>query len=147
MSARRWHGRILLGLSAIMVAGSVAMAPAASAEACGVGGADITDGVADSGRAVPGTPLRYEYENSPYVGVRRDDCAGTIKIYYGGYSGITHYNVRIGAAQRELAPRARGVVTESIRPGDHPSITVQACKRGGLFESSSCTRWSPTIII
>jgi hypothetical protein len=147
MSARQWRGRILLGITTILVAGSVAMAPAASATACPVGGADITDGVADSGRALPAKPLRYEYENSPYLGVRRDDCAGTIKIYYGGYTGITHYNLRVGAVQREIAPLARGVVVESIRRGDHPSITVQACKRGGIFESSSCTRWSPTITI
>jgi hypothetical protein len=147
MSARTWHGGILLGITSVLVAGSVVLAPAASASACPVGGAEITDGVADSGRAVPGTPLRYEYEDSPYIGVRRDDCAGTFKIYYGGYTGITHYNVRIGAVQRELAPRARGVVVEPVGRGDHPSVTVQACKRGGLFESSSCTRWSPTITV
>lgn len=113
----------------------------------------IRDGDSRSGRRVGSNPVRYEYANSPYVGVRYDSCGDVLKIYHGGFRGITHYNIRYYTAapnstkQVESGPGTARVYTLSASPfnGYRFSVAVQGCKRGGTFESSSCTRFSPTV--
>lgn len=122
----------------------------------------IRDGTASTGVRVGRAPIRYEYGNSPYLGVRYDSCADVVKVYFGGYTGITHYNLRYKESDRhpfncggcrfsqmEFGPGTARVWTMTARsPEPHlNTYSVQACKRGGLFESSSCTRWSPTVTI
>lgn len=107
----------------------------------------VRDGVASDGREVGRNPFRYDYGNSPYLGVRFENCADVVRIHFGGYTGITHYNLRdMRGSQRELSPREKGVLTITPPRGVRKySWTVQACKRGGTFEKSSCTRWSPAV--
>jgi hypothetical protein len=129
--------------SAEMEVAALAAAPMRPAGPC-----IVRDGTATSGVKVGSNPPRYEYGNSPYLGVRYDSCADVFKIHYGGYTGITHYNLRINLGQRELRPREAGVLTMTpIFVPSSSTFAVQACKRGGLFERSSCTRWSPTVTI
>jgi hypothetical protein len=136
-------------------------APTAAA-ACG-----ITEGT--SSGSAPGTkvgsnPVRFEFSDSPYLGVRFDSCRNVITVHYGGYSsGITHYNIRYDSGgkatafnppdkQKEAAPGAARVWTLSADPYQWPGgyqradFMVQACRRGsGIFSSSKCTRWSPLV--
>lgn len=126
-----------------------------TAQAC-----TIRDGTASTGARVGRAPIRYEYGNSPYVGVRYDSCADVVKVYFGGYTGITHYNLRYTESDRvplrggtwfqmELGPGTARVFTMTARSSEPHwnTYSVQACRRGGLFERSSCTRWSPTVAV
>ncbi len=55
-------------------------------------------------------------------------------------SGTTHYNVIApGRSQFELHINS---FTFPIRPGHKYSYSIQACRRGGVFSSSSCTKWA-----
>jgi hypothetical protein len=123
----------------------------------------INDGIATTGASVGDNPVRYEYGNSPYLGARYNSCLDVIKVYYGGYDpgvprGVTHYNVirhaQVGSyppirfGQGELrATTTRMVWTVTPRPNANhvASFTVQACRKGPVDVSSTCTRWSPTV--
>ena len=107
----------------------------------------INDGVASTGSQVGANPIRYEYGNSPYVGARYNSCADVVKVYYGGYTNLTHYNLASLFSQREVAAGPRMVVT--VTPdfvGSHlATYSVQGCIRGSWPRPSRCTRWSPTV--
>jgi len=111
----------------------------------------VRDGVGTTGREIEGNPRRYKYDDSPYLGARFDSCGDSIKIYFGGSTGMTHYNLRHGTGhQQELSPRKAGVLTiasPSGYQGRNYSFAVQACNRGGTFQPSSCTRWSPSVVV
>lgn len=145
------RARIVLGLAGIMAFGGLIVAPGASAAPCPAGGpAQYVDAVATVGQEITGSPKRYEFGDSPYIGARYDKCLQTYKVYYGGYSGITHYNLRPSwGPQVELAAHERGVWTAPKHARNWPQsdlrFTVQACKRGGFLERSSCSAWSPEV--
>ena len=118
----------------------------------------IRDGGSSSGQRVGSKPVRYEYANSPYVGVRYDSCGDVLKIYHGGYTGITHYNIKYTDIrypepnifqQVESGPGTARVYTLTASPfiGRGFSVAVQACKRGGFLGRSSCTRFSPMVSV
>jgi hypothetical protein len=85
------------------------------------------------------------------VGARYDGCEGKVKIYYGGYLNITHYNMRVNGVQSEASPGERMVRTIPVNPGGSLTIQVQACERGEwtIFgrKPSSCTRFSPPVTV
>jgi hypothetical protein len=137
--------------------GIASLAPSAFA-AC-----TTTEGTSSNGgNKVGSNPVKFEFSDSPYLGVRFDSCRNVITVHYGGYSsGITHYNVRYDNPghffgtpdkQIEVAPGAARVLTVSAGPYQSPrgyqrvDFMVQGCRRGsGLFSSSKCTRWSPLV--
>jgi hypothetical protein len=43
-----------------------------------------------------------------------------------------------------ISSRAHPTAADPVDP-QRPVLNVQACERGGFLQSSSCTRWSPTI--
>ena len=158
---RAFAARLALPAALVAVASTLAFAPSATAApaqpvTASVQQADLLHGVtctvnngrAYSGRAIGGSPPRFEYDNSPYLGARYDSCGDSVKLYYGGYTGITHYNIRWGNTQREVGPGQARVLTlnaSQFGEGD-VDFVVQACKRGsGPFSTSSCTRWSPPV--
>lgn len=147
-----------LSVGALAVGGLLAglATPAAAAPA----GCIVRDGTATAGVNIGGKPTRWEYGNSPSIGVRFDSCADVFKVYVGGYSGITHHNIRYSyfaplkhEGQVEVGPKPGGYYISAsphlLPPGHKQAITfsVQACKRGGFLQSSSCTRWSPPVTV
>jgi hypothetical protein len=111
----------------------------------------VRDGTAAAGQHVGGNPVRFEYGDSPYVGARYNSCEGTVKIYYGGYTNITHYNVTVNGRQRETRAGERLVLTVPVNPGSPVSVQVQACQLGEWVvvarKPSSCTRFSPPVTV
>jgi hypothetical protein len=117
----------------------------------------VVDGYARVGTRVAGVPPRWDFPTSPYLGARFNECTDTMTVYFGGYSGITHYNIKWAEEGTACAPYIQCKQIE-VGPGlrrihriggnelaSRPVLNVQACKRGGFLQSSSCTRWSPTI--
>jgi hypothetical protein len=129
-----------------LVGFTTVLAPVASANAAPC---TNTDGTATTGATRGSNPVKYYYGNSPYVGARYNNCLDVIKIYYGGYSKADYYNIReVNGYQSEHAAGANMVWTASYQedPGRHDvTYIVQACNRGGVFQPSTCTRWSPTV--
>jgi hypothetical protein len=107
----------------------------------------INDGTSSTGSPRGANPVRYEYGNSPYVGARYNSCLDVIKVYFGGYTNLTHYNLKSFFSQREMAPGPYRVATWTPEfPGNYvDTFTVQGCVRGGFPPHSHCTRWSPTV--
>ena len=106
----------------------------------------VSDGWATSGVSWGSNPPKYEYGNSPYVGAQYNSCTDVTRVYYGGYSNLTHYNVIYGSRQYELRAGPRMVWTVTPASFDHQdTFTVQGCIRGSWPNPSSCTRWSPTV--
>jgi hypothetical protein len=150
--ARRGTAVAVLLLVPVVVAAAFT-SPKAGATSAPVKGAQCftSDGTSENGGTRTGSnPVRFKFRNTPYVGVRWDRC-GALKIYYGGYSRITHYNVKYGTAfprQVERGPGKAQVFDVGNWHGYFMSrfeVAVQACNRGGALQSSSCTRWSPTV--
>ena len=146
----------LVALVAVSIAS--ALRPPAASAVC-----RLVDGTSPTGTRFGSSPVKYEYGNSPYMGVRFDSCGDVLRLYYGGYTGNTHYNLRftnpdprLGDADRkqiEVSSGAARVYTLTAAPyhtetggGRRFFVAVQACSRGtGLFSTSTCTRWSPTV--
>lgn len=109
-----------------------------------------TDATAPGGgRNIGGSPTRYKWDHTPYIGARYYSCGRTVDVIYGG-ARATHYNVRWVAPggpweQGEL-PAGSSVWSWPARYGDY-SLTIQACNRGGFGQRSSCTNWSPVIYL
>jgi hypothetical protein len=159
-SGRRSLGVTVAAVAAVSL-GVAWYSPSARADGPGqVGHAAacaVYDASSKTGVRVGSNPFRWEYANSPYIGARFDQCADVIYIYYGGYTGITHYNIRLAdqGFNRVYLIRQFEVGSGSARRYTLSAntvsaawllITVQACRRGtGPFSSSDCTRWSPTI--
>jgi hypothetical protein len=159
------HSRTMAVTSAILVAGSVMLPTAATADAtrqtnaaaseqqaqhvqsakrCYVNVGTLASGA--GGRNIGGYPPRYEYDASPYLGAIYDSCAGTMKVYYGGYTS-THYNIRGYGEQRDVPGGLKRVTTWRVSgsgPRAYP-FTVQACNRGSGGGRSNCTQWSPVV--
>jgi hypothetical protein len=148
---------ILCGVAALALArpgeGRSAIATQ-SAQEC------VYDGTSSRGVRTGSNPVRYEFGNSPYLGIRYDRCRETIKFFVGGYERITHYNLRVSfydartgrgqyTVQRELSAGLRKTLTWSSdgNAGQMIIASAQACNRGGLFQRSSCTRLSPPVRI
>ncbi|MFF1479132.1 hypothetical protein ACFVYD_16485 [Streptomyces sp. NPDC058301] len=115
-------------------------------------GCFFRDGTAPNGGSdTGGTPPRFQYGNSPYLGAQLDSCGDVVRVYFGGYNS-THYNIRYVSptsgrwVQQELAGGPRRVWTITAEAGDY-NFVVQACNRGGALSHSSCTRWSPQIYL
>jgi hypothetical protein len=149
-----------LGL-AITIAGSIALAatPRPAGAAC-----RSVDGTSPTGLRTGANPVRFWYSNSPYIGLRYDGCADLIRMYYGGYVGNTHYNLRFtnpdprlgDADQKQIevpfgAARVYSVGASNYHTGTGGRrffASVQACKRGtGPFSTSTCGRWSPVVSV
>ncbi|MFF2131495.1 hypothetical protein ACFVW1_40305 [Streptomyces olivochromogenes] len=138
--------RIATVLSCWAVAAGVVMAPTvteAAARGC------YRDAYPPGGGTnIGGSPNRYKWDGSPYMGARYDSCRGYVDVIYGGYRA-THYNVRWVAPggpweQGELSA-AKGLWSWPARHGDY-NLTIQACNRGAL-QRSSCTNWSPQLYL
>jgi hypothetical protein len=124
----------------------------------------LVDGTSPTGLRTGANPVRFEYSNSPYMGLRYDVCADIIRMYYGGYVGNTHYNLRftnpdprLGDADRKQIEVASGAARlysvgasnyHTATGGRRFFVSVQACKRGtDLFSTSTCGRWSPLVSV
>lgn len=110
-------------------------------------------GVATAGiRVGPGPSFEWRWSNQePYLGASYNWCKDTLYITYGGMlRGWTHYNVRgFEPYGRQIELRLASIAFEQVqRPNlSGTSVSIQACSRGGLFESSRCTRWSPAVSV
>ncbi|MDL5203792.1 hypothetical protein [Streptomyces sp. ALI-76-A] len=148
-------------LSSCAVAAGIVMAPEAGAAPAAA--PTVTDAVAqgcytrdgyppDGGRNIGGNPPKYKWDHTPYVGARYASCGRTVRLYYGGYTNnTTHYNVRYappggGWQQTELRAGAHMMWKFPAAYGDY-NFSVQACNRGGAFQSSRCTNWSPQLYL
>ena len=125
--------------------GEAAPATHAGPQAC-----IINDGYATTGVKWGSNPPKYEYGNSPYLGAQYNSCSDVIKVYYGGYTNLTHYNAIYGYGsghQAELKPGAAMVWTRTpYSSGDYwERFAVQGCIRGTWPNPSKCTRWSPEV--
>lgn len=68
----------------------------------------------------------------------RDD-GRTVNVYLSAkVLGVTHFNVRRGGRQFESS----GQFSFAARPGYDQNYSVQACRRGGFLQRSSCTPWA-----
>ena len=151
---------VSLGL-AMTIAVSIALAatPRPAGAVC-----SRVDGTSPTGLRTGTNPVRFKYSNSPYMGLRYDACADVIRMYYGGYIGNSHYNLRftnpdprLGDAdqkQGEVGPGSARVFSvgasnyHTATGGRRFFVSVQACNRGnGLFDTSTCTRWSPVVSV
>ncbi|KPI20620.1 hypothetical protein OV450_0086 [Actinobacteria bacterium OV450] len=171
MSILTWRNAITAVTSAVLISGIV-VAPDASAASPGTvknttakvlanasgqptdlqKGCFFRDGTTTGGGMnTGGTPPRFAYGNSPYLGAQFDSCGDVVRIYYGGYNA-THYNIRYVSptsgrwVQQELGGGSRQVWTITAQAGDY-NFVIQACNRGGALSRSSCTRWSPQIYL
>jgi hypothetical protein len=68
-----------------------------------------------------------------------------LRHYFPGYFGSSdHWR------QFEVGATAAGVYTmpaDATLKTDISKFTVEGCKRGGVFQPSSCTSWSPTVTV
>jgi hypothetical protein len=55
-------------------------------------------------------------------------------------SGATHYNVKV--PHRDQFELHINHFSFDTKPGHTYTFSVQACKRGGVFSSSTCTKWA-----
>lgn len=138
--------RMAIVLSSCAVAAGSVMAPTvtdAAAQGC------YRDAYPPGGgRNIGGSPNRYKWDSSPYIGARYNRCNGYVYVLYGGYSA-THWNVRWAAPngpweQGEL-PAGKALWSWPARHGDY-NLMVQACNRGFLSRSK-CTDWSPQLYL
>ncbi|MEV7812553.1 MULTISPECIES: hypothetical protein [Streptomyces] len=108
------------------------------------------------GTDLGGTPKRFKYADTPYAGARFDECANTLRVYYGGYSSprYTYYEVRY------TYPSRPGWYSWQLRMGEYRVATVDAPARGdwnfkvracaGAIDEAgpgSCTAWSPQLFL
>jgi hypothetical protein len=54
------------------------------------------------------------------------------------FTGMTHYNIRYGGEQFE----SNGRVSFSVQQGRTYKYSIQACRRGGFAQASTCTKWA-----
>lgn len=149
MRVLKWRRTAATLSSAVLLATGVLMAPAVATDTAPVAkGCYTRDGFPPqkSGNNIGGTPNRYEYNNSPYIGGRYESCGNVIKLYYGGYTtNLTHYRVRwqhdndSWQVSRQ-SPGERRVWTLDA-PGNDYNFMVQACN------GNSCTSWSPQLYV
>ncbi|MBP2366479.1 hypothetical protein [Pseudonocardia parietis] len=169
MATRLTVGSLLAGSLALAGTGGAAFAATPSqehsvqilastqvADTVSAAGCVKKDGTARSGRRVGSNPVRFDYPDAPYVGARYDSCRGEITVYYGGYTGNTHYNVMVNGRQSEVGPGEAKKRTIPVTPGSFVSAQVQSCERGRVVtrwplppirERSTCTRFSPTVTV
>ncbi|HTK63632.1 MAG TPA: hypothetical protein VL595_14700 [Pseudonocardia sp.] len=108
------------------------------------------DGIALSGTKMGGSPARFKFANSPYLGARWDTCQHAVVLHFGGMKSADAYNIRINGKQREVGGGGGDRVfsisdSDKDMPEGIAGITVQACNKGGFLSSSSCTAWSPEV--
>ncbi|MER5928673.1 hypothetical protein [Streptomyces sp. NPDC002054] len=99
-----------------------------------------------SGNNIGGTPPKYEYSNSPYIGGRYESCGNTITVYYGGYTtNTTHYLLNWNS-DRNAWTSQRLKAGERMKwtlnaPGNDYNFQVRACN------NTNCTTWSPMLYV
>lgn len=149
--------RMVTVLSSCVVAAGIMTAPTAGAASTATDevarGCYTRDGhPPGGGRNIGGYPAKYQWDHTPYVGARYHSCGRTVSFYYGGYTtSTTHYNLSYtspgsGWRQIELRAGANMVWRFDAAYGDY-NFKVQACNRGGAFQSSRCTNWSPQLYL
>ncbi|MEU0368960.1 hypothetical protein ABZ070_01630 [Streptomyces sp. NPDC006283] len=135
----------------------------------------FTDGFPPRGGGTPTgrSPVRFKWGNSPYLGARYNRCAGTVKVYYGGYpargglfgniAAYSHYILRYSTPndfnwhEARLTVGAARVATFDAFRGDW-NFMVKACggeSLGQLFPWGAgrnaaplwCTAWSPLVYL
>jgi hypothetical protein len=156
MSVPKFRRAATAAASACVVAIGIMTAPEAAAapDTAPAQGCYHRDGYPpDGGRNIGGSPPKYKWDHTPYVGARYASCGRVVTLYYGGYtSNTTHYNVRWsqpgshGWKQGELRAGARMKWEMPAGYGDY-NFTVQACNRGGFGQRSNCTNWSPQLYL
>ncbi|MCB5180193.1 hypothetical protein [Streptomyces antimicrobicus] len=134
--------------SALVLATGILTGPAAqAAQSAPAAQCRTTNGFPPKGGTnTGGTPPRYKFSNSPYIGAIYDSCDNVIKLYFGGYSAnLTHYIVRMQWDTTDwqdirMAPGPRRMWTVEA-PGRDYNFLVQACN------GSACTRFSPQLYV
>ncbi|UUU26512.1 hypothetical protein [Streptomyces sp. DSM 40750] len=111
----------------------------------------------DGGTNMGGTPSRYQWRNTPYVGARFDGCTDTLKLYYGGYSrpGYSYYEVRYTNEARhgwrtwQLPMGERRVSTIEGPAHGSWNFKVRACASSidDAQGARPCTGWSPQLFL
>ena len=132
--------------AAVLLATGALVAPATGAQAAPAAGCYTRDGFPPKGGTnTGGTPPRYKFSDSPYVGATYESCENVIKLYFGGYSSAEHYRITWQADTGDWQvtrgnPGARKVWTLQA-PGYDYNFRVQACN------GSACTRSSPLLYV
>jgi hypothetical protein len=154
-------GRRSTRLAAVLAAAAAALSLGLAAQPSPASAADqlfppcVRDGLGTGGMNLGGRPNRFEYRDSPYLGMRYDHCRLELRFHLGGYTGITHYNLRWYTSRpddvHQIEVAAGPAKLYTLRAGDlygaRVWANVQACRRGGFLQPSSCTRWSPTVSV
>jgi hypothetical protein len=157
MSTLRRHCAVAACTLAFTAASLVAAAPV-SAESAGSAQTTLTalrcvirDGTSKLGSRTGSSPVRYEYPDSPYVGLRWNSCTDKVVIHYGGYSPELigeFYQLRRTetGSQVELPNGERR--TRTINAPDAAAMTyiAQYCHRPAIG-SVRCGRWSPPVTL
>jgi hypothetical protein len=152
MNKTAWKYRLPATCAAVLTAGSITLPSAAATPQLPSRHCPVA-AVSYDGSRIQGNPPRYRYSNSPYLGAVSDQCSKTVTLYYGNYTSNV-YNIRWSdssgnAKQIEVpnrgGPRQKTMSWSRFSEESKYYFTVQACNKGGLFTSSSCTAWSPTL--
>lgn len=167
MNVRRSRHRTpVLLCTAVMFASGLAAAPGAAAAPAPAKAPATTpeapctvrDGYPPGARntGIGGSPMKYRFANSPYVGARYESCAGTLKLYYGGHTSPrwAYYEVQY------THPTGRDWKTWQVRIGERRVATWDDPERGSWnfkvracaqsiddAQGRNCTPWSPQLFV
>ncbi len=109
----------------------------------------VRDGTSRLGTPIGSNPVRYEYPDSPYLGLRWSSCTNKVVIYYGGYTpGLAgeFYQLRYGETGEQVKVPVGERRTWTVNAPAAVSMTVSAqyCQKP-VIGSSRCSRWSPAV--
>lgn len=162
MNVRNRRRTPALFCTALMIAAGLAVAPgvaAAQASATAPGRqCTVRDGYPPTARdtSVGGTPTKYKYTYSPYIGGRYDGCSHTLKLYYGGNSSPRWAYYEVSYAHptgREWGTWQGRMGENRVATWDNPEIgswnfKVRACAQSiDEGQGRNCTSWSPQLFV
>ncbi|MCX5380419.1 hypothetical protein [Streptomyces sp. NBC_00091] len=148
--------------TALMITAGLAAAPGAAAAQAAATAPErqctIRDGYPPAARntSIGGTPTKYKYTNSPYVGGRYDSCSQTLKLYYGGYASPrwAYYEVSYTYPTGREWDRWQGrmgenrIVTWNSPERGSWNFKVRACAQAiDDAQGRNCTSWSPQLFV
>ncbi|MFI1103927.1 hypothetical protein [Streptomyces melanogenes] len=162
MNVRNRRRTPALFCTALMIAAGLASVPGAAAaqtpDTAPGRGCTVRDGYPPQARntSVGGTPTKYKYTYSPYIGGRYDSCAHTLTLYYGGNSSPRWAYYEVSYAH----PSGREWSTWQGRMGENRYATwsnpeigswnfkVRACAQSiDEGQGRNCTSWSPQLFV
>ncbi|GAA1248804.1 hypothetical protein GCM10009609_10280 [Pseudonocardia aurantiaca] len=145
--------KVARALTATVVGGAAVFAVAAPASAApaAAGQCTVRDGTSRLGSQFGTNPVKFEFPDSPYVGMRWSSCTNKVVIYYGGYTpglpGEFYQLRRAETSEQVKVPIGERRTWTINAPGTTiMTISAQYCQKP-VIGSSRCTRWSPVVTV